>query len=379
MGKDYYNLLGVEKTASAEDIKKAYRKMAMQYHPDKNPGNKEAEAKFKEINEAYEVLKDEQKRAAYDRYGSDAFSNGGMGGSGGGFGGFSGGFGGFDFSDIFGQFSDIFGDVGGERNNRSNRTRSQKGSDLRYDANITLEEAFSGKNIDVSFVSSVKCDHCNGTGSEDKNNGNMTCPDCGGSGIIRKKQGFFVVEQTCRRCGGTGKVIKNPCKQCSGTGRVNKQRTLNVKIPAGVDNGNKIKLNGEGEAGLNGGPNGDLFVFVKIREHSIFKRDRSDLYIDYSILPTVAMIGGDVEVPIIEGGNITVKIPAGTQHDAKIRVKGKGMPILNSDKRGDLVLNIKINIPTNLSNEEKELTEKLDKLLQKSKNNSGGFFKKWFN
>lgn len=379
MGKDYYSLLGVEKTASAEDIKKAYRKMAMQYHPDKNPGNKEAEAKFKEVNEAYEVLKDEQKRAAYDRYGSDAFSNGGMGGSGGGFSGFSGGgFGGFDFSDIFGQFSDIFGDVGG-RSSSSNRSRNQKGSDLRYDAEITLEEAFSGKKIDVNFISSVKCDHCGGSGSEDKNNGNMACPDCGGSGVIRKKQGFFVVEQTCRRCGGTGKVIKNPCKKCSGSGRVRKERTLNVKIPAGVEDGNKIKLSKEGEAGLNGGDNGDLFVFIKIKEHSVFKRVKSDLYIECSVLPTILMIGGEIEVPIIDGGKISVKIPEGTQHGAKIRVKGKGMLIINTDRRGDLILDIKVSIPKNLSSEEKDLIEKLDKLLQKSKDNSSGFFKKWFN
>ena len=306
MGKDYYNLLGVSKTASADEIKKAYRKMAMKYHPDKNPGDKEAEAKFKEINEAYEVLKDEQKRAAYDRYGSDAFENGGMGGSTGGFNGFAGGgFGGFDFSDIFGQFSDIFGE---SETRKSSKNRSQRGSDLRYDVTLTLEEAFAGKNIDISFMSSVKCDHCNGTGSEDKDNGNINCPDCGGTGTIRKKQGFFVVEQTCRKCGGTGKIIKNPCKQCSGSGRVNKQRTLNVKIPAGVDSGNKIKLSGEGEAGLNGGQSGDLFVFVKIKEHSIFKRDKSDLYLDCSVLPTTAMVGGEIEVPTIENTKISVKI-----------------------------------------------------------------------
>lgn len=377
MGKDYYSLLGVSKTASADEIKKAYRKMAMKYHPDKNPGDKEAEAKFKEINEAYEILKDEQKRAAYDRYGSSAFENGGMGGSTGGFNGFAGGgFGGFDFSDIFGQFSDIFGE---SETRTSSRSRSQRGSDLRYDVTLTLEEAFAGKNIDVSFMSSVKCDHCNGTGSEDKDGGNINCPDCGGTGTIRKKQGFFVVEQTCRRCSGTGKIIKNPCKQCSGSGRVNKQRTLNVKIPAGVDSGNKIKLSGEGEAGLNGGQSGDLFVFVKIKEHSIFKRDKSDLYVDCSVLPTTAMSGGEIEVPTIENTKISVKIPAGTQHDAKIRVKGKGMPILNTEKRGDMILNVKINIPTSLSTEEKELTEKLDKLLQKSKSGVNGFFKKWFN
>ena len=375
MARDYYEVLGVSKTATAEEIKKAYRKKAMEFHPDKNPGNKEAEAKFKEAAEAYDVLKDDNKRAAYDRYGQSAFQNGGAGS-----GGFS-GFGGFqqtnfnDFSDIFSSFSDIFSDIGGRRNTK--RNSSVDGSDLRYDVNLTLEEAYNGKVMDVNFSAMGKCDACNGSGSAD-GSAPTTCPDCNGTGSVRMQQGFFIVEQACRRCRGTGKIIKNPCSKCGGTGRVNKNRILSVKIPAGVDNGSKIKLTGEGEAGLNGGKAGDLFVFINIKKHNIFTRDRNDLYITTGILPTTAMIGGEIEVPTIDGGKATVKIPAGTQYGDKIRVAGKGMTILNSGgRKGDLILNIRIDIPKNLSAEDKKTVEDLDKSLQKS-NSGDGFFKKWF-
>lgn len=374
MARDYYEVLGVSKTATAEEIKKAYRKKAMEFHPDKNPGNKEAEAKFKEAAEAYDVLKDDNKRAAYDRYGQNAFQNGG------GAGGF-GGFGGFqqanfnDFSDIFSSFSDIFSDIGGRRNSR--RSSSVDGSDLRYDVTLTLEEAFSGKVMDVNFSAMGKCDACNGSGSAD-GSAPITCPDCNGTGSVRMQQGFFIVEQACRRCRGTGKIIKNPCSKCGGTGRVNKNRILSVKIPAGVDNGSKIKLTGEGEAGLNGGKAGDLFVFINIKKHNIFTRERNDLYITTGILPTTAMIGGEIEVPTIDGGKATVKIPAGTQYGDKIRIAGKGMNILNSGgRRGDLILNVKIDIPKNMSAEDRKTAEELDKSLQKS-NSGGGFFGKWF-
>lgn len=374
MARDYYEVLGVSKTATAEEIKKAYRKKAMEFHPDKNPGNKEAEAKFKEAAEAYDVLKDDNKRAAYDRYGQNAFQNGG------GAGGF-GGFGGFqqahfnDFSDIFSSFSDIFSDIGGRRNTK--RSSSVDGSDLRYDVNLTLEEAYNGKVMDVNFSAMGKCDACNGSGSAD-GSAPITCPDCNGTGSVRMQQGFFIVEQACRRCRGTGKIIKNPCSKCGGTGRVNKNRILSVKIPAGVDNGSKIKLTGEGEAGLNSGKAGDLFVFINIKKHNIFTRDRNDLYITTGILPTTAMIGGEIEVPTIDGGKATVKIPVGTQYGDKIRVAGKGMVILNSGgRRGDLILNVKIDIPKNMSAEDRKTAEELDKSLQKS-NSGDGFFKKWF-
>lgn len=380
MAKNYYEILGVSKTATGEEIKKAYRQKAMQYHPDKNPGNKEAEEKFKEVNEAYEILKDDQKRATYDRYGDAAFQNGGAGASGfGGFGGF-GGNGGFgDFSDIFGQFSDIFSGMGGgfSSNQRGNQQKSTKGSDLRYDVNITLEEAFFGKSIDISFSSKVKCDTCGGIGSKEKN-AFSTCPDCNGTGVQRKKQGFFIVEQTCGRCNGSGKILKNPCSDCGGSGRKEKDRKLSVKIPVGVNDGNKIKLREEGEAGLNGGTSGDLYVFVRIKEHKIFKRINNDLFMELKILPTTAMLGGEVEVPTIDGENAKLKIPVGTQHDTKLRIRNKGMPLLgNQNVRGDLIVLIKIEIPTSLNEEEKRLTTELNNSLQ-SKHKSDGFFKKWF-
>jgi molecular chaperone DnaJ len=375
MGKNYYDILEVSKTAAADEIKKAYRKKAMQYHPDKNPGDKEAEAKFKEAAQAYEVLRDDDKRAAYDRYGEAAFQNGGNG-NGGGFGGFqSHQFN--DFGDIFSAFSDIFSDMGGGSSNRK-RTAASNGADLRYNATITLEDAYSGKILDVNFTAPAKCEECNGTGSTDKE-AFANCPDCNGTGVKRMQQGFFIVEQTCRRCRGTGKIIKNPCPHCGGAGRINKTKNLSVKIPAGINSGNKIKLSGEGEAGVNGGNSGDLFVFVDVKKHNIFDRDRDDLIINLGILPTTAMIGGEVEVPIIEGGKTTLKVPAGTQHGSRLRVSSKGMPVLNGGgRRGDLIVIANIEIPKNLNGEEKKLTQQLDILLQKSQT-SGGFFKKFFN
>jgi molecular chaperone DnaJ len=377
MSQDYYEILEVPRTATAEEIKKAYRKKAMQYHPDKNPGDKTAEAKFKEAAEAYEILRDDNKRAAYDKYGRDAFQGGG-----GGAGGF-GGFGGFqshkfnNFDDIFSAFSDIFGEMGGGSFGKRRASAVVSGADLRYDATITLEEAYAGKILDVSFTAPAKCEDCDGTGSADKSPP-IDCPDCGGTGVKRMQQGFFVVEQACRRCRGTGKIIKNQCPKCGGTGRINKTRTLSVKIPAGINTGNKIKLSGEGEAGLNGGEAGDLFVFVSVKKHDIFIRDRDDLIINTGILPTTAMIGGDIEAPVIEGGKITVKVPPGIQHGGIIRVQSKGMPILNAGgRRGDLVVAVNIEIPKNLNNEEKKIAKQLDEQLQKSQT-SGGFFKKFF-
>ncbi len=378
MTRDFYEVLGVSKSATAEELKKAYRKKAMQYHPDRNPGDKEAEAKFKEVNEAYEILKDDQKRAAYDKFGHAAFEAGGMGsgsgfGDAGGFGGFASGFG--DFTDIFSQFSSMFND-GEDDSIRGNRSNQQRGSDLRYDLDVSLEDALKGKNVDISFTSSVKCDTCDGSGSKDKN-ANTKCPECNGKGNVRKQQGFFIFEQPCRRCRGTGKIIQNPCGKCHGTGRYNKDRTLNIKIPSGVDTGNKIKLSGQGEAGTNSGTNGDLYIFINVKDHTTFKRDKTDLLLNINIMPTTAILGGEVEVPTIDGNNVMLKIPAGTQYNTKIRLKGKGMPSLgNPEKRGDLVVTVKINIPINLTTEEKDLVQQLDKSFQEKKDS--GFFKKWF-
>ncbi|MDR2777615.1 MAG: molecular chaperone DnaJ, partial [Rickettsiales bacterium] len=354
-----------------DEIKKAYRKKAMEFHPDRNPNNREAEAKFKEAAEAYDVLHDTEKRATYDKYGHEAFTKGAAGG---------GGFGGFgsanfsDFSDIFSSFSDIFSDLGGGRKKKGGAV---DGSDLRYDVSLTLEEAYAGKSIDIGFTTMVKCDDCNGTGSADSS-GSITCSECNGTGSSRVQQGFFIMEQTCRKCRGTGKIIKKPCKKCNGTGRSQRARNLSVKVPAGVDNGSRIKLAGEGEAGQNGGRTGDLFVVVNVEKHRVFARDRNDLHIIAGILPTTAMVGGEIEVPTIDGGKAIVKIPEGTQNDDRIKLNGKGMPVLGgATRRGDQVVNVKIEIPKNLTDEEKKAAKNLDDLLHGSKREST-FFKKWF-
>jgi molecular chaperone DnaJ len=375
MAKDYYEILGVNKNSTQDEIKKAYRKKAMEFHPDRNPGDREAEAKFKEAAEAYDILHDPDKRSAYDRYGSAAFSGGN--GAAGGFSGFqSGGF--SDFSDIFSSFSDIFADMGGSGGRKTKRAGGAiDGSDLRYDVTLTLEEAYSGKTMDVSFTAMCKCEDCGGSGSADSS-GFATCTNCSGSGTTRMQQGFFIMEQTCRKCGGTGKTIKKPCKKCDGSGRVSKTRNLSVRIPAGVDSSSKIKLAGEGEAGQNGGRTGDLFVFTNIKKHGIFIRDKNNLQLVAGILPTTAMVGGEIEVPTIDGGKAVVNIPVGVQDGEKIKIGSKGMPVLGAgERRGDLLVIVKIEIPKNLTAEEKKLAKDLDNLLQRSKND-GGFFKRWF-
>jgi molecular chaperone DnaJ len=370
--QDYYSLLGVEKNASADELKKAYRKLAMKYHPDKNPGDKVAEAKFKELSQAYEVLKDEQKRAAYDRYGHDAFENGGMGGAGGGAG--------FDpganFADIFG---DLFGDFMGGRGG-GGRTASQRGSDLRYNLEISLEEAFAGKQQKIQFTSATQCDKCTGSGSNDGSSA-AACGTCGGMGKIRMQQGFFTVERTCTSCNGAGKVIKNPCSRCGGEGRTRKERTLSVSVPEGVEDGTRIRLTGEGEVGLRGAQAGDLYIFISVREHEFFIRDGHDIHCKTPIKMTTAALGGDVEVPVIDGTRAKVTIPAGTQSSDKFRLKGKGMTIMRAGgRRGDMYIHCNVEVPVKLSKKQKDLLKefaeldgrgtnpKVESFLKKAKN-----------
>jgi molecular chaperone DnaJ len=356
--QDYYKLLGVEKGATADELKKAYRKMAMQYHPDRNPGDKEAEAKFKEVSEAYDVLKDEQKRAAYDRYGHAAFEQGGMGG-----GGFGGG-GGFDpganFSDIFG---DLFGDFMGGRGGAGGRKSAKvRGSDLRYNLEISLTEAFTGKQQKIQFTTAASCDGCGGSGSKD-GSAPTNCGTCGGSGKLRMQQGFFTVERTCSTCGGMGKIIVNPCHRCGGEGRVRKEKTLAVNIPEGVEDGTRIRLAGEGEVGLRGGDAGDLYIFVSIKEHEFFIREGNDIHCKVPIKMVTATIGGSVEVPTIDGTRAKVTIPEGTQSDDKFRLKDKGMSIMRAgSRRGDMYIHVTVEIPVKLTKRQKDILKEFDTL-----------------
>jgi molecular chaperone DnaJ len=369
---DYYQTLGVSKTASADEIKKAYRKLAMQYHPDRNPGNKEAEAKFKQATEAYEVLKDEQKRAAFDQYGHSAFEQGG--GFGGGFGGQ--GQGGFsDFSDIFSNFSDIFGDLGG--GGRKKRSSASRGSDIRYNLEITLEEAFLGVTKKVNFNVASVCNACHGSGAEGSSKPE-DCGTCHGSGKIRAQQGFFIVERTCTTCGGVGQTIKNKCKTCGGQGRVDREKNLSVKIPAGVEDGNRIRLSGEGEAGMRGGQAGDLYVFISIKNHKFFERKDNDIFCEIPIKMTTAALGGFVEIPTIDGTFAKLSIPEGTQTNDQFRLKSKGMTVINSGgRRGDMYVKIFVETPVKLSAEQKSLMQQLDKSIDnKSNPKSEGFFDK---
>lgn len=368
--QDYYQTLGISKTASADEIKKAYRKLAMQYHPDRNPGNKEAEKKFKEATEAYEVLKDEQKRAAFDKYGHSAFE---QGGGAGGFGAWQGGFN--DFSDIFSSFGDIFGDLGGGRGKK--RSSAVRGSDIRYNLEITLEEAFLGVSKKVSFSIASVCSACSGSGA-DGGSKPIECSTCKGSGKIRAQQGFFIVERSCTTCAGTGHIIKNPCKTCHGEGRVEKEKVLSVKIPAGVENGNRIRLAGEGESGARGGQAGDLYVFIAVKDHKFFERKGDDIYCEIPIKMTTAALGGTVEIPIIEGGAAKLSIPEGTQTNDQFRLKSKGMVVINAGgRRGDMYVKIFVETPIKLNAEEKSLLGQLDKLIgEKSNPKSSGFFGK---
>lgn len=370
MSKNYYEILGVSKTASQEELKKAYRKLAMQYHPDKNAGNKEAEEKFKEISHAYDILSDEQKRAAYDRYGHDAFTQGGMGGAGGG----GAGMGGFDFSSGFADiFEDLFG-MGG-RSRGSETPSATRGSDLRYNLSVTLEEAFSGKSETIKITTAASCDTCHGSGGAGGSKP-VTCTTCNGSGRVRATQGFFTVERTCANCGGMGKIIKDPCKTCAGSGRIRKEKTLAVNIPPGVEEGTRIRLSGEGEVGIRGGPAGDLYIFVSVKQHPLFIRDAADIHCNIPIKMTTATLGGSIEVPTIDGARVKVTIPEGTQHGHQMRLRGKGMSILRAGSRGDMYIHTLVETPIRLSKKQKELLKEFDKAGDHVSPQSEGFFDK---
>lgn len=368
--RDYYDILGVAKNATADDLKKAFRKKAMEYHPDKNPGNKEAEKKFKELNEAYDVLKDDQKRAAYDRFGHAAFENGrGPGGPG----GFGGGAGGFDpgaFSDIF---EEMFGDFMGGARGGGRRDGAVRGSDLRVTHDITLEQAFRGTTANISITTNAECDACGGTGAE-KGSSVETCDMCHGRGTVRTQSGFFTVERPCPRCQGQGRIIKNPCKSCGGQGRKRKTRTLDVNIPAGIDDGQRIRLAGEGEAGLRGGPAGDLYVEISMRPHKLFKREDAHLFCRVPVDMVTATLGGHIEVPTIDGSRVKMTIPAGTQGGTQMRLGGKGMSVLRAAHRGDMYVEIAVETPVNLSKKQKDLLAEFAGQGKDNSPESAGFF-----
>ncbi|MBE2276655.1 MAG: molecular chaperone DnaJ [Rhodobacteraceae bacterium] len=373
--RDFYEVLGVARGASAEEIKKAYRTKAKELHPDRNADNPTAEAQFKEVNEAYDVLKDEQKKGAYDRFGHAAFE-GGMGG--GGAGGPRGGFQQGDFASAFSDvFEDLFGDFMGGRGSPggAGRQRAQRGSDLRYNLRVTLEEAWKGAQKTINIPTAVPCEVCHGTGAEGGAEP-QTCPTCGGMGKVRSQQGFFTVERTCPTCNGTGQIIKNPCKVCHGAGRVEKERALSVNIPPGVETGTRIRLAGEGEAGLRGGPQGDLYIFIEVKDHPIFQRDGLHLYCRVPISMPNAALGGEVEVPTIDGGRARVKVPAGAQSGKQMRLRGKGMPALRGGGHGDMVIELAVETPVNLTARQKELLREFEKLSEENNPEGKTFFSK---
>jgi len=349
--QDYYELLGVAKGASADDLKKAYRKLAMQLHPDKNPGDKKAEAKFKEVNEAYDILKDEQKRAAYDRFGHAAFEGGGGGARAGG----------FDFGGAgAGGFADIFDEMFGEFMGGGRRGAGpQRGADLRYNLEISLEDAFHGKQATVRVGALHACETCHGSGAE-AGSKPATCPTCRGQGKVRAQQGFFTIERACPQCGGAGQIIEKPCKTCQGQGRTRKERTLSVNIPAGVEDGTRIRLAGEGEAGMRGAPQGDLYLFLSVKAHKLFHREGSDIYCRVPLPMTTAALGGSIEVPTVDGGRAKVTIPAGAQSGQQFRLKGKGMSVLRSAARGDMFIEAVVETPVNLTKKQQELLREFE-------------------
>ena len=365
--RDFYDVLGVTKGATAEEIKKAYRKKAKELHPDRNADNPESEAQFKEANEAYEVLKDADKKAAYDRFGHAAFE-GGMGG-----GGRGGGFPGGDFSSAFSDvFDDLFGDFMG--GGRGGGRRAARGSDLRYNLRISLDDAFSGLQKTINVPTAVACSACEGSGAEGGAEP-TTCPTCSGMGKVRAQQGFFTVERTCPTCSGLGQIIKNPCQTCHGQGRVEKNRALNVNIPAGVETGTRIRLAGEGEAGMRGGPPGDLYIFVEVTQHELFERDGVNLYCRVPVSMAKAALGGAIEVPTIDGGRGKVQIPAGSQSGRQMRLRGKGMPALRGGATGDMFIELAVETPVNLTARQKELLREFEEMSEDNTNpESRSFF-----
>ncbi len=377
--RDYYEILEVIKTSSGEEIKKSYRKLAVRFHPDKNPGDHTAEEKFKELGEAYDILSDEQKRAAYDRYGHGAFAQGGAGARGGGggfhdpfdifrevFGASGGGAGGGIFEQFFG------GAAGGQKPDREGK---QRGSDLRYDMQIRLEEAAFGCDKEIEVSKLEACDVCNGSGAESGSRA-VSCRDCGGRGQVISSRGFFQVSQTCPRCRGTGQVIEKPCRKCSGEGRVEAPSRIKLKIPAGIEDGSRLRSMRNGEAGLRGGSPGDLYVVIHIKEHEVFEREDSNLFCEVPISFVTAAIGGEIKVPTLEG-QAPLKIPAGTQGDTAFKLRGKGMPSINSTARGDLIVRVAVEVPTRLNGEQRKKLEEFAALMGEENNPlHKGFFDK---
>jgi molecular chaperone DnaJ len=361
--RDYYEVLGLSRAAKDEEIKGAFRKLAMKWHPDKNPGDQDCEHRFKEINEAYDILKDGDRRAAYDRFGHAAFEQGGGAGFG---------------TDFTSAFHDIFDDLFGMGGRRGRATGRERGADLRYNLEITLEEGFAGKTAQVRLPTSVTCESCSGTGAKPGTQP-AACRTCGGAGRIRHAQGFFTLERTCTTCQGRGSVIEQPCTACSGAGRMTRERTLEVQIPAGVEDGTRIRLAGEGEAGLRGGTQGDLYIFLSIVPHQIFQREGADLYCRVPISMTTASLGGEFEVPTIDGGRTRVKIPEGTQTGKRFRLQSKGMPVLRAKARGDMYVQVAVETPQKLTKRQKDLLKEFEKESSKDTHpESSGFFARLF-
>jgi len=362
----FYEVLSVERTASDGEIKAAFRKQAMQLHPDRNPGDTQAEHRFKEINEAYEILKDPDKRAAYDRFGHAAFEHGGgMNAAAHGFG-----------ADFATTFSDIFDDLFGMSGRRARGSGRERGADLRYNMEISLLEAFAGKSAQIRIPTPVTCEACSGTGAEPGTKP-KACPMCGGQGKVRHAQGFFTLERTCPNCQGRGQVIESPCWSCAGSGRVMRERTLSVNIPPGVEDGTRIRLAGEGEAGVRGGPAGDLYIFLSIGSHPFFQRDGADLHCRVPVSLVTAALGGDFEVPTIDGGKTRVKVPEGMQTGRRFRLQGKGMPVLRSRQSGDMYVQVVVETPQKLTKKQRELLAEFDRLSStETQPESSGFFGK---
>ena len=359
--RDYYEVLGVTRSCTEVELKTAFRKLAMQHHPDRNPGDKDCEHRFKELNEAYDVLKDGDKRAAYDRFGHAAFEHGGMGGP---------GFG----ADFGSTFADIFEGIFGMASARGRGSGRERGSDLRYNMEITLDEAFTGKTAQIRIPTSVTCEACSGSGAK-AGTKPKPCSTCGGAGKIRHAQGFFTLERTCPTCHGRGQVIDDPCKVCGGGGRVTRERTLSVNIPTGVEDGTRIRLAGEGEAGVRGGPPGDLYIFLEVAPHEFFQRDGADLHCRVPVSMSSAALGGEFEVPAIDGSKVRVKVPAGTQTGRRFRLPGKGMPVLRAKQTGDMYVQVAVETPQNLTKRQRELLAEFEKLSsEQTQPESAGFF-----